>query len=39
MEIKIPADAKTVTLELEKRCGFSLRQLLPNIGSEVELII
>lgn len=39
MEIEIPADAKTVTLELEKRCGFTLRSLLPNIGSEVELII
>ena len=39
MDIEIPADAKTVTLELEKRCGFTLRSLLPNIGSEVELII
>ena len=39
MEIEIPADAKTVTLELEKRCGFTLRQLLPNIGSEVELVV
>lgn len=39
MEIEIPADAKTVTLEREKRCGFTLRQLLPNIESEVELII
>jgi len=39
MEIEIPADAKTVTLALEKRCGFTLRQLLPNIGSEVELIV
>ena len=37
--IRIPAGAKTVTLELEKRCGFTLRSLLPNIGSEVELII
>lgn len=39
MDIEIPADAKTVTLELKKRCGFTLRQLLPNIGSEVELIV
>lgn len=39
MEIEIPADAKTVTLELKKHCTFTLRSLLPNIGSEVELII
>lgn len=39
MEIEIPADTKTVTLELEKHCTFTLRSLLPNIGSEVELII
>lgn len=39
MEIEIPADAKTVTLELEKRCGFTLRSLLPQIRSEVELVI
>ena len=37
--IEIPADAKTVTLELGKRCGFTLRSLLPNIGSEVELVV
>ena len=39
MEIEIPADTKTVTLELKKHCTFTLRSLLPNIGSEVELII
>lgn len=39
MEIEIPADAKTVTLELKEHCGFTLRSLLPNIGSEVELVI
>ena len=39
MDIEIPADAKTATLELKKPCGFTLRSLLPNIGSEVELII
>lgn len=37
--IEIPADTKTVTLELEKHCSFTLRSLLPNIGSEVELIV
>lgn len=39
MDIEIPADTKTVTLELKKHCTFTLRSLLPNIGSEVELII
>ena len=39
MEIEIPADAKTVTLEIEKHCAFTLRSLLPNIKDEVELVI
>ena len=39
MEIEIPADAKTVTLELEKHCTFTLRSLLPQITAEVELVI
>lgn len=39
MDIEIPADVKTVTLELEKRCGFTLRSLLPQIKAEVELVI
>lgn len=39
MEIEIPADAKTVTLELEKRCGFTLRSLLPQVNDEVELVV
>lgn len=39
MEIEIPADAKTVTLEIEKHCSFTLRSLLPQIRSEVELVI
>jgi len=39
MEIEIPADAKTVTLALEERCGFTLRSLLPQISAEVELVI
>lgn len=38
-EIDIPADAKTVTLELKKQCGFTLRSLLPQIESEVELVV
>ena len=37
--IEIPADTKTVTLELEKRCGFTLRSLLPQVKAEVELVI
>ena len=39
MDIEIPADAKTVTLELKKHCGFTLRSLLPQIKDEVELVI
>lgn len=39
MEIEIPADAKTVTLELKEHCGFTLRSLLPQINAEVELVI
>jgi len=39
MEIEIPADVKTVTLEIEKHCSFTLRSLLPQIRSEVELVI
>ena len=39
MDIEIPADAKTVTLELEKRCSFTLRTLLPQVKDRVELMI
>lgn len=39
MEIEIPADSKTVTLELEKRRGFTLRSLLPYVKNEVELVV
>lgn len=39
MEIEIPADAKTVTLELEKHCTFTLRSLLPQVKDEVELVV
>lgn len=39
MDIEIPADAKTVTLELKKHCTFTLRSLLPQIKDEVELVI
>jgi len=39
MEIEIPADAKTVTLEIEKHCSFTLRSLLPYIKDEVELVV
>ena len=38
-EIEIPADVKTVTLELKKHCTFTLRSLLPNIKDEVELVV
>ena len=37
--IEIPADARTVTLELKKRDTFTLRSLLPQIKAEVELFI
>jgi hypothetical protein len=37
--IEIPADVKTVTLELKKQCGFTLRSLLPQIEDEVELVV
>lgn len=37
--IEIPADTKTVTLELEKHCSFTLRSLLPYIKDEVELVV
>lgn len=37
--IEIPADAKTVTLELEKRGAFTLRSLLPQVRDEVELVV
>lgn len=39
MEIEIPADAKTVTLELKEHCGFTLRSLLPKIKDQVELVV
>lgn len=32
-------DAKTVTMEVEKRCTFTLRSLLPQIRGEVELVV
>lgn len=37
--IEIPADAKTVTLELKKRDTFTLRSLLPQVKGEVELVV
>ena len=37
--IEIPADTKTVTLEIGRRCGFTLRSLLPQIKDEVELVV
>lgn len=39
MDIEIPADAKTVTLELKRQCGFTLRSLLPQVKGEVELVV
>lgn len=39
MDIEIPADTKTVTLELKKHCSFTLRSLLPQVESEVELVV
>ena len=39
MEIEIPAETKTVTLELKKNCAFTLRSLLPQVISEVELVV
>lgn len=39
MDIEIPADAKTVTLELKKHCTFTLRSLLPQVKDEVELVV
>ena len=37
--IEIPADAKTVTLELKKDNTFTLRTLLPQIKGDVELVV
>lgn len=37
--IEIPADAKTVTLELKKNNTFTLRTLLPQIRDSVELVV
>lgn len=37
--IEIPADAKTVTLELKKNNTFTLRTLLPQIRDAVELVV
>lgn len=39
VEIEIPADAKTVTLELERHGTFTLRSLLPQAKCEVELVL
>lgn len=39
MEIEIPADAKTVTLEIGKHCTFTLRSLLPHVKDTVELVV
>lgn len=39
IDIEIPADAKTVTLELKKHSSFTLRALLPQIQDEVELVV
>lgn len=39
-EIEIPADAKTVTLGLERRpSGLTLRDLLPLVDDVVELVV
>ena len=37
MEIEIPADAKTVTLEIGKHCTFTLRSLLPHVNTDADL--
>lgn len=37
--IEIPADTKTVTLELEKNNTFTLRSMLPQIKGDVELVV
>ena len=37
--IEIPADARTVTLELKKSSAFTLRAVLPQIKGRVELVI
>lgn len=37
--IEIPADAKTVTLELKKSSTFTLRTILPRIVNKVELVV
>ena len=37
--IEIPADTRTVTLELKKRDTFTLRSLLPQVKGEVELVV
>ena len=37
--IEIPADARTVTLELKKQDTFTLRSLLPQVKGEVELVV
>ena len=37
--IEIPADTKTVTLELEKNNTFTLRSILPQIKGDVELVV
>lgn len=37
--IEIPADTKTVTLEIGRHCGLTLRSLLPQINDEVELVV
>lgn len=39
MEIEIPADEKTVTLDIKRACDFTLRSLLPHVKAEVELVI
>lgn len=37
--IEIPADARTVTLELKKSSEFTLRAVLPQVKGRVELVI
>ena len=37
--IEIPADVKTVKLELERNCAFTLRSLLPQVKDGVELVV
>lgn len=39
IDVKVPADANTVTLEIKRGSSFTLRSLLPNIHDDVELVV